>query len=179
MTSFWRCNCAVCPLRSIITVLVHIYTCWHTDGIHDFPEIAILINMWDWRFLFRFSSKIPTNNLANTTPHRVDPQTPFNPRSPTLCPSLKLFMVISMPLWAFAIKTVEFGDFVSKIWLMHKSFQEISNHSYVTCRDLIVSENCYMAMSQTTEIKSSNAIQNDMRFLYISLYVENSDFWMA
>ena len=49
-------------------------------------------------------------------------------------------------------------------------FQEILNQSYVTCRYLIVSENCYMVMSQTTEIQSSNTVQNDRRFFYISLY---------
>ena len=46
-------------------------------------------------------------------------------------------------------------------------FQEILNQSYVTCRDLIVSKNCYIAMSQTTKIQSSNAMQNDIRFSYL------------
>ena len=44
--------------------------------------------------------------------------------------------------------------------------QEILNYSYATCRDLIFYENCYMAMSQTTKIQSSNAIYD-----FISLYI--------
>ena len=51
-------------------------------------------------------------------------------------------------------------------------FQDILNHSYVTCRDLLVFENCYMAMSQATEIQTSNAIQIDMRFFFIFPYTE-------
>ena len=90
MTSKW-CRDVVLTIQlcRMSAEKYHHCTCsWHTNGIHDFPEIAILINMWEWRFLFRFLSKIPTNNLANTTPHRVNPQTPFNLWSPTLCPSI-------------------------------------------------------------------------------------------
>ena len=82
-----------------------------------------------------------------------------------------------MPLWSYAINAVEFGDFLLKKVVIsacetywNNVFQEILNQSYVTCRYLIVSENCYMVMSQTTEIQSSNTVQNDGRFFYISLY---------
>ena len=143
-------------------------------------EIAILMNMWDGWFLFHFSYKIATDNLANARSHRVNPHAPFNLWSPAFCPSLKLTTVISMPLWSFATKTVWRLSLKKKWWLVHVKpteitffFQEILNHSYVTCWDLIVSENCYMAMSQTTKIQSSNAMWNDIRLLYLSLYTEN------
>ena len=62
--------------------------------------------MWGWWFLFHFSYKIATNNLANASSHRGNPHAPFNLWSPAFCPSLKVTMVISMPLWSFATKTV-------------------------------------------------------------------------
>ena len=87
----------------------------------------ILMNMWDWWFLFHFSYKIATNNLANARSHRVNPHAPFNLWPPAFCPSLKLTTVISMPLWSFATKTVQFGDFpLKKWWLVHVKLAKIT-----------------------------------------------------
>ena len=106
------------------------------DG--DNTEIAILMNMWDWWFLFHISYKIVTNHLANARSHRVNPHAPFNLWPPAFCPLLKLTTVISMPFLSFVTKTVEFGDFLWKKMMIgacetgwNNVFQEILNHSYL------------------------------------------------
>ena len=123
-------------------------------------EIAILKNMWDWWFLLNFSYKTATNNLANARSHRVNPHTLLISDRPHFVPHWNWQRLLSMSLWSFATKNVWIGDFLwKKRWLVHVKPTEITFSSkywticYVTCRDLIVSENCYMAISQTKNPK--------------------------
>ena len=101
-------------------------------------EIAILINMWDWWFLFHFSYKIATHSLANARSHSVYPRAPFNLWSPHFVPYwnwLRLYQCLCDPLRPKRLNLETFFD--KKWWLVHVKpteltfFQGILNHSYV------------------------------------------------
>ena len=135
-------------------------------------EIVILMNMWDWWFLFHFSYKIATNNLAHPRSHKVIPHAPFN--LPYFVPHwnwLRLYQCLFghlRPKW-LNLGTLMIGACETD-W--NSVSQEKLNHSYVTCRTLIVFENlfnCYEPNNKNPKLQCNIKRYTIFIFFYIQI----------